>query len=66
MNFKNTPKKKENLRVCRDCGLNLADDMPRGFVLENNEMYVVCISCAEGDQEGVKLGTPKNPIDFFK
>lgn len=40
----------------------MADDMPRGLVIEDGQIQgVVCVSCAESDDDMLKIGTPKNP-----
>lgn len=51
-------------RVCHECGLVMEDDMPRAVVIDKGEVYIICLSCAEADNEGVKLGTPKHPVHF--
>lgn len=54
----------DDLKVCRGCKQRMADNQPRGFVIDEGVMYVLCISCTEGDTESIKLGSPMNPIEF--
>lgn len=57
------PADDNNLKKCLNCGLLLADDMPRGLVLEGSKVTgVQCISCCEADQTTIKYGSPKNPV----
>lgn len=55
----------DDLRKCLICGMTLSDDMPRGLVIESGKVQgVECISCAEGDEDAIQLGTPKNPLIY--
>lgn len=61
--MKNKSANVDPLKKCLNCGLILADDMPRGLVIDSGEIQgVICVSCAEADDEIVKIGTPKNPF----
>lgn len=59
------PPSVDPFKKCLTCGLIMSDDMPRGVVVESNEVKgVQCISCCESDESATKLGTPKNPLKF--